>query len=165
MSSPRACRPAVSRPRLAAVVLLGIESVVLLGLGVLLVVRGFGTGIDDVGRAETGGVLALVGAAGLGLVTWGVLRGRSAFRSPAVVTQILCLPVAWGLLQGGLYGYGVPLVAVPILIIVLLGIGGGYGPGDAGPPGGAGDTGREGRPGGRADDEPGSRRPSPPRRS
>ncbi|MEX5710422.1 MULTISPECIES: hypothetical protein [Parafrankia] len=116
----------VPRPLLAAGVLLGVETAVLAGLGALLVVRGFGSDIEDVGRAETGGVLALVGAACLGLVTWGVLRGRSGFRSPALVTQVLCLPVAWGLLQGGLYGYGVPLVVVPLAIIVSLGFGGGY---------------------------------------
>ncbi|WP_230204755.1 hypothetical protein [Parafrankia elaeagni] len=114
------------RPLLVAGALLGLQTVVLTGLGVLLVVRGFGSDIDDVGRAETGGLLALVGAAGLGLVTWGVLRGREAFRSPALVTQVLCLPVAWGLLQGGLYGYGVPLVVVPIMIIVAIALGGGY---------------------------------------
>ncbi|KPM57365.1 hypothetical protein CcI49_31745 [Frankia sp. CcI49] len=114
------------RPVLVAGALLGIETAVLAGLGVLLVVRGFGSDIDDVGRAETGGLLALVGAACLGLVTWGVFRGREGFRTPALVTQILCLPVAWGLLQGGLYGYGVPLVAVPITIVIALGLGGGY---------------------------------------
>ncbi|MEX5631410.1 hypothetical protein [Parafrankia sp. FMc2] len=117
---------AVPRPLLVAGALLGLQTVVLTGLGVLLVVRGFGSDIDDVGRAETGGLLALVGAAGLGLVTWGVLRGREGFRSPALVTQVLCLPVAWGLLQGGLYGYGVPLVVVPIVIIVAIALGGGY---------------------------------------
>lgn len=113
-------------PMLVAGALLAVETAVLTGLAVLLVVRGFGSDIDDVGRAETGGALALIGAAGLGLVTWGVLRGRDGFRSPALVTQILCLPVAWGLLQGGLYGYGVPLVVIPITIIVALGLGGGY---------------------------------------
>lgn len=107
-------------PRLAAGVLLGIETAVLFGLGVLQVVRGFGSDIDDMGRAETGGALALLGAAGLGLVTWGVLRGRSGFRSPGLVAQIFCLPVAWSLLQGGLYGYGVPLVVVPVTVMVLL---------------------------------------------
>ncbi|OAA24959.1 hypothetical protein UG55_102766 [Frankia sp. EI5c] len=125
-AGPGAGLGAVPRPLLVAGALLAAETALLLGLGLLLVVRGFGSDIDDVGRAETGGLLALVGAACLGLVTWGVLRGRGGFRSPALVTQVLCLPVAWGLLQGGLYGYGVPLLVVPLAIIVGLGLGGGY---------------------------------------
>jgi hypothetical protein len=113
-------------PLRLATALLIAEAVTLLGLGGLQVVRGFGAGIDDRGRAEVGGFIALAAGVIVALLGWGLLRRRDVSRSPIVVVQLLCLPVAWGLLQNGMYGYGVPLVAVPLAILVLLGLAGAY---------------------------------------
>lgn len=124
----RAAVAGASVPARLASVLLTAEALVLLALGVLQVLRGFGSDIDDVGRAETGGVLALIGAAGIAVLAGGVLRRGAAFRSPTLVVQVLCLPVAWGLLQAGDYGYGVPLLVVPLLIVGSLLVAGGFGP-------------------------------------
>jgi hypothetical protein len=109
--------------RLAAA-LLAVEAVALVGLGGLQVVRGFGADIDDRGRAEVGGFIALAAGVVVALLGWGLLRRRGVSRSPIVVVQLLCLPVAWGLMQSGRYGYGVPLAAVPFAILVLLGLAG-----------------------------------------
>ncbi|MCK9894904.1 hypothetical protein [Frankia sp. AgB32] len=117
-----------SAPARLASLLLAAEALALLALGVLQVLRGFGAGIDDVARAETGGVLAVVGGLGVAVLAVGVLGRAASFRSPTLVVQILCLPVAWGLLQAGAYGYGVPLLAIPIVIIVALLAAGGFGP-------------------------------------
>ncbi|EIV95778.1 hypothetical protein [Frankia sp. QA3] len=117
-----------SVPAWVASVLLAAEALVLLALGVLQVLRGFGSDIDDVGRAETGGVLAILGAAGVAVLAAGVLRRGASYRSPTLVVQILCLPVAWGLLQAGDYGYGIPLLVVPLVIVVALLASGGFGP-------------------------------------
>ncbi|WP_163551432.1 hypothetical protein [Candidatus Frankia alpina] len=117
-----------SVPAWVASILLAAEALVLLALGVLQVLRGFGSDIDDVGRAETGGVLAIVGAAGVALLAAGVLRRGASYRSPTLLVQILCLPVAWGLLQAGDYGYGIPLLVAPLVIVVALLAAGGFGP-------------------------------------
>jgi len=59
------------------------------------------------------GALVLVVAAGL----WGS-RGWS--RSPAVLVQLLALPVAWEMARGGLYLGAVPLAAVALVALVAL---------------------------------------------
>ncbi|WP_322762494.1 hypothetical protein [Frankia sp. Cr2] len=118
----------------AAVALLGAEGLVIGGLGVFLIVRGFGADTDDRGRAELGGLFAIVAAVGLGLLGRALLAGRSWARSPVVVVQLLCLPVAVSLLQGGRYGEGIPLVAVAVAILTLVGLAGGYRPRDSGEP-------------------------------
>ncbi len=128
LSGPLAAWRSASVPARVAGVLLAAEALVLLALGVLQVLRGLGNGIDDVARAETGGVLAIVGGLGVAVLAVGVLGRVASFRSPSLVIQVLCLPVAWGLLQAGVYGYGVPLLAVPIVIIIALLAAGGFGP-------------------------------------
>ncbi|WP_462186224.1 MULTISPECIES: hypothetical protein [unclassified Frankia] len=130
---------AASVPTRVASVLLAIEALTLLALGILQVLRGFGPDIDDVGRAESGGVLAIVGGLGVAVLAGGVLRNGASFRSPTLVVQILCLPVAWGLVQSGRYGYGIPLLVVPLVIVVALLLAGGLGP--AVPPRRGGGTG------------------------
>jgi hypothetical protein len=124
----RAAARTASVPAWVASVLLAAEALVLLALGVLQVLRGFGSGIDDVGRAESGGVLAILGAVGVAVLASGVLRRGASYRSPTLVVQILCLPVAWGLVQAGDYGYGIPLFVVPLVIVVALLASVGFGP-------------------------------------
>lgn len=70
-------------------------------------------------------VLALLGAAGMLFVARGLLLRLRWSRSPAVVTQILALPIAWSLIQSGQYAFGVPLaaLAVPALVLLLSGAG------------------------------------------
>ncbi|WP_322778544.1 hypothetical protein [Frankia sp. Cas4] len=117
-----------------AVALLGGEGLLLGGLGVFLIVRGFGADTDDRGRAELGGLFAVVAAVGLCLLGRALLARRWWARSPVVVVQLLCLPVAVSLLQGGRYGEGIPLLAVPVAILTLVGLAGGYQPRDPGEP-------------------------------
>jgi hypothetical protein len=112
---------------LIATALVATESLVMIGLGVLLFVRGFGGDTDDLWRAELGAVMAFASGAASCLLARGLVSRRPWARSPTVLVQLLCLPVAVGLLQGGMYGYGVPLVVVPVAVLVLLGISGAYG--------------------------------------
>jgi hypothetical protein len=113
-------------PLRAAAALVAVEGLTMIGLGALLLVRGFGADVDDVWRAELGAALALASGGGVVLLARALLTGRRRVQSPVVVTQLLCLPVAVGLVQGGLYGYGVPLLAVPIAVLILLGVSGVY---------------------------------------
>ncbi|KLL11767.1 hypothetical protein BL254_00185 [Protofrankia sp. BMG5.30] len=121
----------------AAVVLLAAEGLLLVSLGVFLVVRGFGADTDDRGRAELGGLFAVVAGVVLWLLTWALLARRQWARSPLVVVQILCIPVAVGLLQAHRYGEGVPLVVVPVGVLVLIGLAGAYRPHQPTGPGGS----------------------------
>jgi hypothetical protein len=98
----------------------------MIGIGALLLVRGLGADVDDVWRAELGAALALALGGGVVLLARALLTSRRHIQSPIVVTQLLCMPVAVGLLQGGLYGYGAPLLAVPVAILILLGVSGAY---------------------------------------
>jgi len=104
----------------AAAVLVAVEGLLLVGLGVWQVVRGFGSHIDDLGRAEFGGVLSLAcGVVVIGLARAQVVRQETS-KSPIVVIQLLCLPVGWAMLDNGLTGYGVPLLIVAIAVLALL---------------------------------------------
>jgi uncharacterized membrane protein YoaK (UPF0700 family) len=75
---------------------------------------------DDALRAVVSALLALAAAAGLGLVARGLLRRRGWARSPALVTNLLVLPVAVGLLQGGRWYVGVPLLVWAVAVLGLL---------------------------------------------
>jgi hypothetical protein len=121
----RAAR-AAPRVLVAAAVLLAAQGLVLVGLGVFQAVRGFGGGIDDVGRAEFGGVLAVLAGLVVLLLARSLLVDRSASRSPIVVIELLCLPVGWALSGEGHYEFGVPLLAVAVAILVLLGVAGAF---------------------------------------
>ena len=64
--------------------------------------------------------LAAVSAVGLWLVARGLFRGRRWARSPALVTNLLVLPVAVGLVQGGRWYVGGPLLCWALAVLVLL---------------------------------------------
>lgn len=108
-------------PLRTVVVLLAAE-----GVGVL--VGGFYVAIAplwrhvDTSLALTEVEAALTAATGAGLL-W-VARGLAGLRrwarSPAVLTQLLAVPVGVSLLQVGLTAYGAVVVAVPAIVLLLL---------------------------------------------
>jgi O-antigen/teichoic acid export membrane protein len=68
-------------------------------------------------------VMAAIGAAGLGLVVRGIARGRRWARSPAVLTQLIVLPIG-----GSALGHGGVLAGVPLLVCGLAGLFGLFAP-------------------------------------
>lgn len=114
--------------RLAATAGLTLQGLFIVALGALLVVRGFGADTDDEGRAELGGVLAIVGGLVVLALARAVLARRHWVRSPVVLIELLSIPVAVGLLQGGRYDVGVPLMVIAIAVPVLIGLAGVYVP-------------------------------------
>jgi hypothetical protein len=111
---------AAPRTLAAAAVLVAAEGLLLVGLGVWQVVRGFGHHIDNLGRAEFGGVLSLVcGVVVIGLARAQIVR-RTTSRAPIVVIELLCLPVGWAVVENGLVGYGVPLLVVAVAVLALV---------------------------------------------
>ncbi|KQX13902.1 hypothetical protein ASC82_08220 [Streptomyces sp. Root431] len=113
-----------SRPtRLAAAAAVaGIEALGLLAGGVYMLVKALTDGTGDLTGALTGAVTLVA----LGLIPLAAARGlwlrRSWSRGPAVVTQILALPVAWQMLQANsaLIPAGVVLGALAVTGLVLL---------------------------------------------
>jgi hypothetical protein len=114
---------AVSRPgstlRLCAA-LVGLQALGLAGIAVFYLVELAVATSDDRVRALVTAGLALAAAAGLALVARGLLRRRRWARSPALVTNLLVLPVAVGLLQGGRWYAGVPLLVWALAVLGLL---------------------------------------------
>ncbi|MGW4998572.1 hypothetical protein ACWEP8_12910 [Streptomyces hydrogenans] len=97
-----------------------VEALGLLAGGVYMLVR---TLADD--GDLSGGVTAGVTLLALGLIPLAAARGlwltRSWSRGPAVITQILALPVAWQMLQSeGVIPYGIVLAVLAVTGLVLL---------------------------------------------
>ncbi|MFE4618857.1 MULTISPECIES: hypothetical protein [Streptomyces] len=113
-----------SRPtRLAAAAAVaGIEALGLLAGGVYMLVKALTDGSGDLTGALTGAVTLVA----LGLIPLAAARGlwlrRSWSRGPAVITQILALPVAWQMLQANsaMIPAGVVLGALAVTGLVLL---------------------------------------------
>ncbi|MBL7518693.1 hypothetical protein I6A84_11355 [Frankia sp. CNm7] len=120
----RAAFAAAPRALAAAAVLVAAQGLLLVGLGVLQVVRGFGRDIDDLGRAEFGGVISLFGGVVVLALARTLVVNRAASKSPVIVIQLLCLPVGWAMADNGLYGYGIPLLVVAAAILGLLALNG-----------------------------------------
>jgi hypothetical protein len=111
----------VPGPLRAAVVLILLESLALVGAAGVLVVKTVAGRPGDAVRALLGAAFALLGAAALAFGARALMRLRSAARSPIVVLQLLALPVAYSLwFQAGRVGYGAPIMVVAIAVLFLL---------------------------------------------
>lgn len=82
-----------------AAALAGLEGLALAVGGVWMLVEGLAGGASDWQSAVTGGVTLVALALLPLLAARGLLLRRSWSRGPAIITQILALPVAWNLLQ------------------------------------------------------------------
>ncbi|OZV82471.1 hypothetical protein CA850_09345 [Micromonospora echinospora] len=69
-------------------------------------------------------VLVTVFAAGGALALWALgtalTRRRAGARAPAIVLQLMLLPIGWYMIQGGLGWLGVPLMALGVGVCALL---------------------------------------------
>jgi hypothetical protein len=95
-----------------------LQALLLLGLGVGTCVVGI-TGSEDLLNAELVGLLALAGGVGLLGVARGLLAARGWSRSPALVWQLIMIPVGFTTVDD------LPAVAYPLLVsavVVLVGL-------------------------------------------
>ncbi|MFE9093752.1 hypothetical protein [Streptomyces sp. NPDC007264] len=106
----------------AAAALAGLEGLALVVGGVWMCVLGLTGSPDDRGQAVTGGITLVVLALLPLLAARGLLRRRGWSRGPAVITQILALPVAYNLLQADSLAIpgGIALAVVAVAALVLL---------------------------------------------
>jgi hypothetical protein len=75
--------------------------------------------------ASVGSAVTVIGVmAGLAalLVLFGVLltRRKGAARGPAIVLELLFVPIGWQVIQGGLAAVGIPLIILGLLCAGLL---------------------------------------------
>jgi hypothetical protein len=111
----------VPGPLRAAVVLILIESLALLGAVGFLVYSTITGRPSEVARALLGAAIAFLGAAGLAAGARGLWRLSAAARSPIVVVQLLALPVGYSLgFQAGVIGVGGPILVVALAVLFLL---------------------------------------------
>ncbi|MFG2298754.1 hypothetical protein [Streptomyces sp. NPDC048603] len=105
----------------AAAALTALEGLALAGLGVYLLYVGIAGDADSPQQAETGG-LTVLGLAALPLIAARGLRlGRRWSRGPALITQIMAMPVAWTLwTTGGAMAFAAVALAVAALAVLVM---------------------------------------------
>lgn len=106
----------------AAAAVSGLEALALFAGGAYILVATLTGRPDGLTQALTGGLTLI----GLGLIPLiaarGLLRCRSWSRGPALITQLLALPVAWTLVtaKGALLPAGIALGLAAVAGLVLL---------------------------------------------
>ena len=103
-----------------AALIVAVQGLAILTLAFALLVSSVVGSPDSLVGAIFIGVLAAMGGAGLLLCAWGLRHRRRWSRSPALVWQLLMIPVGWYQVQGGMRWLGVSLVAVSAVGLLLL---------------------------------------------
>ena len=112
--------PARPTPLVVLAALVAAQGIGLAGLAVFFLVELVVSTPLSVTRAVTAALLTLLAGLGLLAVARGLHRRRRWARAPALVTQLLVLPVGAGLVQGGRWYVGVPLIGWALGVLVLL---------------------------------------------
>ncbi|MFE2877239.1 hypothetical protein ACFXG6_27175 [Streptomyces roseus] len=127
MSTKPAAAPAqptapLPRRLTAAAALTALEGLALAGLGVYLLFVGLAGDADSPQQAETGGITLLVLAALPLIAARGLRLGRRWSRGPALITQLMALPVAWTLYStgGAMVAAAVALAVAAVAVVALL---------------------------------------------
>ncbi|MEV8061025.1 hypothetical protein AB0P37_32330 [Streptomyces antimycoticus] len=105
-----------------AAVLAAAEGVVLLGFGVYVLIMGLTGDPESPQQAEMLGVTVVALALLPLLAARGLWLRRRWSRGPAMITQLMALPVAWTLVQngGGLIAGGVVTAIAALAVMALL---------------------------------------------
>ncbi|GGM44701.1 hypothetical protein GCM10011608_31740 [Micromonospora sonchi] len=103
-----------------AVRLLQGQSVAVGLVAAWLVVADFTATSTDLTSALLVTAFAAGAAGALRALGGALLRRRAGARAPAIVLQLMLLPIGWFMIQGGLGWLGVPLIALGIGVTWLL---------------------------------------------
>ncbi|MFF5445076.1 hypothetical protein [Streptomyces sp. NPDC012888] len=120
-ATPPAAAPLPGRLT-AAAVLTALEGLALACLGVYMLYVGVAGDPDSPQQAETGGVTLLALAALPVVAANGLRLGRRWSRGPALITQLMAMPVAWTLWTtgGAMTAAAVALGLTALAVVVLL---------------------------------------------
>jgi hypothetical protein len=111
----------VPAPLRAACAVIGLEALTLLGGTVFLVVDAIAGHPESVGGALLVAAAALLAGAMLGFCARGLWRLQPGARTPAVVLQLLAVPVSYTMaFQAGRYALGGPILAAALAVLYLL---------------------------------------------
>ncbi|MFD9406639.1 hypothetical protein ACFWBN_06380 [Streptomyces sp. NPDC059989] len=122
-AAPAAAETAALPGRLtAAAALTALQGLALAGLGVYMLFVGIAGDADSPQQAETGGVTLLALAALPLIAARGLRLGRRWSRGPALITQLMALPVAWTLYTtgGAMIAAAVALAVTAVAVVALL---------------------------------------------
>ncbi|NBE80572.1 hypothetical protein [Micromonospora rubida] len=103
-----------------AVRLLRAEAVALALVAAWLVWADLTAETTDLPSALLVTAFALCGAAALWALGGALSRRRAGARAPAIVLELMLLPVGWYMIQGGLGWLGLPLMALGLGVSALL---------------------------------------------
>lgn len=110
----------VPGPLRAAVLLLRVEAVALGLIAVWLIWSDLTARTTDLTSALLITAFAVAGAVVLWALGGALSRRRSGARAPAIVLQLMLLPIGWYMISGGLGWLGLPLMALGIGMVALL---------------------------------------------
>jgi hypothetical protein len=101
-----------------------VQSVLLAVASVVLAVSGFHPDTVDRAGAEILAAIGLLAAVAFLALARGVVGRQAWARSPVLVIEIICLPVAVTVVQGGRWYAGVPLAISAVAVLALLAVSG-----------------------------------------
>ncbi|NED49532.1 hypothetical protein [Micromonospora sp. WMMD1219] len=104
----------------AAVLLLRAQAVALGLIAVWLIWSDLTADATDLTSALLVTVFAVGGAVALWALGGALSRRRAGARAPAIVLQLMLLPVGWFMIEGGMGWLGVPLMVLGIGMVALL---------------------------------------------
>jgi hypothetical protein len=97
-----------------------LQAVGLVVASVVLAVEGFSPETVDRAGAEILAVIGLFGAGAVVALAGGVLQERRWARSPVLVLELICLPIAVTVIQNHKAFAGVPLGLSALAVLVLM---------------------------------------------
>lgn len=103
-----------------AVRLLRAEAVALGLVAVWLIWSDLTASTHDLTSALLVTAFAVAGAAALWALGGALARRRAGGRAPAIVLQLMLLPIGWYMIQGGLGWLGLPLMVLGLGVVGLL---------------------------------------------
>ncbi|MEV0000727.1 hypothetical protein AB0H28_00365 [Micromonospora sp. NPDC050980] len=110
----------VPGPLRAAVLLLRAEAVALGLVAVWLIWSDLTARTTDLTSALLVTAFAVAGAVALWALGGALSRRRAGARAPAIVLQLMLLPIGWYMIQGGMAWLGLPLMALGLGVAGLL---------------------------------------------
>ncbi|MDT4919986.1 MAG: hypothetical protein QOI15_888 [Pseudonocardiales bacterium] len=109
------------RPLVVACGVLALQALALVAAAAIVLVKAATQKSTTLPGAVLLAAIALGGAAALVVCARGLLRLRPAARTPAVVIELLALPVSYSLaIQAGRVAYGAPIMLSALAVIYLL---------------------------------------------